>query len=161
MIERIARILELHGEAHEGTPFRGEIVIYARINAIAFVDVRARRREVILLRVDVGRRCVGQRPVGHQLGGNRVDPVGGNDVVRERIARETTRIGRIGSGRQRIINNDWRTIRIPQIREISLPPFRQRHGESTDIRRSLPIAFVIHEEKGLVLMIGPPTFPPN
>ena len=84
----------------------------------------------------------------HQLARNRIDPIRRDDIVGERIAGESTRIARIGPGRERIVNDDWLPGGILQSGKIAQPPLRQRHREGADIRRPLPKTFVIDEKEG-------------
>ena len=88
--------------AHEEASRISEIVIQPRAVGILFDSISVCSDVVISAR-ELGAGKIRSREIRAHFGGNRVDTVGRNHIIRERVANET---GSVGSGGLRIVDHD-------------------------------------------------------
>src|SRR5215510_4926681 len=98
-------------------------------------------------------RRVRQRDKLQHRFGHRIDQIGGNFVVRERIADESTELRRIGPGGQRVVNRNHLAGGVSGLTKITRPLQGGRYVAGERHGLTLPDAFVVREKERPVLSV--------
>jgi len=122
-------------------------VIEARHPGGEVIGVGAVAVEEIVPALWIGRGQVGQRHELEQVLGDRINPVGGHDVVRQRIAQKTSLTRRIGMRAERIVNLDSG---FQQRGKIALPLGFGGNRAQERRGRSVPETFIGSEPEGAI-----------
>ena len=137
------------GDAEESAPAIREAVVQTDIHQIVIAHGFTAVDEIVELGVGIQGCGIGRGVIHDQLSRHRIDSGCRNLVpgkgIAQVVAGRRVQMGGIG-----IVNEDGGAGGIAEVREIAAFPFVEGSGDAGHVRRPLPGALVIHEEKSAV-----------